>query len=772
MDHYDVLLSSLSKLSASGFHSSPDSALRGLGLCSGDDLLLSLSPLRVSEPPAYDADLLELSQELAMEQQCRSLPSHAHDDLFWGGSTPHKYLHIETAFQNFNVSSVNSQSVASLTNEIEACPALCLSKRARRHLGPECYRFSPSSSGLSSDPPVSGNLVRSVTDGRSDTSLRFPTENALCTLTFSTATPKLRFPNVEQSSLNVRTSSEFSSTSAAESAVTSSAQSAPRNVAPDSLSSESPTISFVHITWDTGCAPSNVFLQLSNNGQDWITADFVNLDNRLASELYQSNSKSSLNDEADDNQFENGTLLHASKLLRHTSSTGFTWKEQHACFNATHARLIFHNFHKSSNERRIIGVKNIQLLKTEGSSLSSNLPGQSESAMARFCETRFDKGFAEMSNPLSPSLLTSLSSSHTELSNLSHPSLPFTLSITIDRLFDHCLPILSCLSECQTDLSRNDYKVLPAIVRLLSSICLVSGSASALMAVVTIITRVSRTNLNILDSDVCRQMTSCASKLASAVSLCHSVRRRREVARELLEKNPSRSEISFDSIHKSSSMVISNGGSTISSLRSQRQAYASTNVGFPLIGRHSWTFRVDQDIENDETTCVGFCVRPVRDDHYEKSHDMWLVRCYSGETYNGRLGFVKKRIPHGPIHPQSIITLTLLKNIVSMEVDGTSQGVVFEIPPDIVQLAAQSSIDTPIVYPCVQMYAGDRSCTILNCTSEKIEPPALRNDKGVPLSTSLLLSRSSLRNDAALKTLALMMLLLVRSWASTITCLL
>lgn len=708
MTHYDAILSTAEKLSASAFHSSPESAIRGLGACSGDDLLLSLlSPVNFLDSPTLDTNLTDLSREIAVEQQCRTLPSYGHaDDLMWDGSSNNNYPHhIETALKTFIASSINLQSLDTLTNEIDNFPALCVSNQARRRIGPECFRFPPTISGLVTDPPVSGQ--KCISDGRDDTSLRFPPNNDLCTLSFST------------------TSSHDRSLSS--------------NI--DSLSSECPSISFIHISWENNCAPSNVFLQLSNNGNDWITSDFMNLDSTSISDLYDSKSKISFKDDINA-PFEKGTLLHANKLVRHSnSSSGCIWKEQPTCFNATHARLIFHKFHKS-NERNVIAIKNIQIMKQKGGQ-SFNYPIHSESAILRFCYTVF----VNMSNPSPPSVLTT-DCDFTESSIQFPSSLSHSLYITIDRLFAHCIMIFS-----EHGSSSSDYIVLAAIVRLLSSICLVSGSASALMTVVSIVVQVTKfSSQNTVDNEIVNQITLFTSKLASAIAHCHSVRRRRVAVRELLENIPTCTEISFDPVNKSSNMIISNAGKTISSLRTQRQAYASANVGFPLIGRHSWTFRVDQDIENDETTCVGFCIRPVRDEHYEKSLDMWLVRCYSGETCNGRPGFEKKRIPHGPIHPHSIITFNLLHTIVSMEVDGVSQGVVFEIPSDIVKLLSQNSADARVVYPCVQMYAGDRSCTILNCTSENAAPIDLHSEKGVPLSTSLLLSRPKSTNEAALKT--------------------
>ncbi|CAM9156078.1 unnamed protein product, partial [Choristocarpus tenellus] len=50
-------------------------------------------------------------------------------------------------------------------------------------------------------------------------------------------------------------------------------------------------------------------------------------------------------------------------------------------------------------------------------------------------------------------------------------------------------------------------------------------------------------------------------------------------------------------------------------------------------GVWSWMIALDREDHCDETTCIGVAVHPVTNSNYENSHQMWMVRCYNGETY-------------------------------------------------------------------------------------------------------------------------------------------
>jgi hypothetical protein len=128
MNHYEALLSSASRVSATGLHASHESILRGLGVCSGDDLLVAMSPLRYFKSVSIDNNLVEdLSTEIYLEQQCRSLPTFAHyDDYQWGlrRLSDSRAEKIHLALQTFCTQSIDSISLEALTREIDAYPAL------------------------------------------------------------------------------------------------------------------------------------------------------------------------------------------------------------------------------------------------------------------------------------------------------------------------------------------------------------------------------------------------------------------------------------------------------------------------------------------------------------------------------------------------------------------------------------------------------------------------------------------------------------------------
>ncbi|CAM9591597.1 unnamed protein product, partial [Scytosiphon promiscuus] len=116
-------------------------------------------------------------------------------------------------------------------------------------------------------------------------------------------------------------------------------------------------------------------------------------------------------------------------------------------------------------------------------------------------------------------------------------------------------------------------------------------------------------------------------------------------------------------------------------------------------GTWSWELALERESSGDETTCVGVAVNPVTNSCYEDSHQasnlhrlldslslfstMWMVRCYSGETYSN--GGRRNRITR-KIHPLDSVRLTLNcdAGTLSLDVNGVDQGVVFSnVPPDV-----------------------------------------------------------------------------------------
>ncbi|CAM9421469.1 unnamed protein product, partial [Sphacelaria rigidula] len=137
----------------------------------------------------------------------------------------------------------------------------------------------------------------------------------------------------------------------------------------------------------------------------------------------------------------------------------------------------------------------------------------------------------------------------------------------------------------------------------------------------------------------------------------------------------------FDPAMSSKWVFISEGGQLVSSADS---GHSHSLVHQCLRrGTWSWTLGLERESSGDETTCVGVAVHPVINSCYEDSHQMWMVRCYSGETYsNGG----RRNIMTCKIHPLDSIRLTLNceAGTLSLEVNGVDQGVVFSnVPRDV-----------------------------------------------------------------------------------------
>jgi hypothetical protein len=191
----------------------------------------------------------------------------------------------------------------------------------------------------------------------------------------------------------------------------------------------------------------------------------------------------------------------------------------------------------------------------------------------------------------------------------------------------------------------------------------------------------------------------------------------------------------------SRNIVVSGGGSVVSATSAEdRHQVALGSTGFPLRGHHSWTIAITHDVSTDECICAGLGVWPVRDPHYETTADLWLVRCYNGQTYCRAPSRSLVRLPHGAVHPGSELTFHLDGDArtVNVSVDHVPQGVVFSLPSD-AELNASAleaarregrtgvtaaSLPPPLVYPAITMYSSGRKATLVSVHTERVQPPS------------------------------------------------
>ncbi|CAM9107710.1 unnamed protein product, partial [Ectocarpus fasciculatus] len=141
-------------------------------------------------------------------------------------------------------------------------------------------------------------------------------------------------------------------------------------------------------------------------------------------------------------------------------------------------------------------------------------------------------------------------------------------------------------------------------------------------------------------------------------------------------------DAAFDPALSSKWVVVSEEGQLVSSAADNGHSHSLLHQCLRR-GTWSWELALERESSGDETTCVGVAVNPVTNSCYEDSHQMWMVRCYSGETYSngGRRNRVTRKI-----HPLDSVRLTLNCECgtLSLEVNGVDQGVVFSnVPPEV-----------------------------------------------------------------------------------------
>lgn len=148
----------------------------------------------------------------------------------------------------------------------------------------------------------------------------------------------------------------------------------------------------------------------------------------------------------------------------------------------------------------------------------------------------------------------------------------------------------------------------------------------------------------------------------------------------------------FDSkISSATHIKIKEGGREVWSDGSP--CYAAVNK--PMTnGVYKWEFILYEDT-NSECTCMGVCSFPINDPNYEKTKDMWLIRCYNGKLYNG--GEKNSKCDKIRKGDKVSFTLDLSIGILTLSINGKEQPGKFD------------DLKGKTLYPCVQFYSGNRA---------------------------------------------------------------
>ena len=116
-------------------------------------------------------------------------------------------------------------------------------------------------------------------------------------------------------------------------------------------------------------------------------------------------------------------------------------------------------------------------------------------------------------------------------------------------------------------------------------------------------------------------------------------------------------------------------------------------------GQASWEFKLEQDQVNDECTCFGAAIRPISNDSYEYSHEMWMLRGYNGALYHGKS--IGKTI--SKVHKGDIVRCDLVMDLgtLSYTINEEAHGVCFS------ELGGKGE-----VFPAVAFYSSNRTVSV------------------------------------------------------------
>jgi hypothetical protein len=110
-------------------------------------------------------------------------------------------------------------------------------------------------------------------------------------------------------------------------------------------------------------------------------------------------------------------------------------------------------------------------------------------------------------------------------------------------------------------------------------------------------------------------------------------------------------------------------------------SYAVANIGFSS-GQASWEFKLIEDKQDDEFSCLGAAIKPLSNPTYNRSPNLMMLECYNGKLHWGDNGNrLKEKITK--VHEGDLvrIELDMEKGELSYKVNGEDQGVCFNNIP-------------------------------------------------------------------------------------------
>lgn len=158
-------------------------------------------------------------------------------------------------------------------------------------------------------------------------------------------------------------------------------------------------------------------------------------------------------------------------------------------------------------------------------------------------------------------------------------------------------------------------------------------------------------------------------------------------------------EATFDATKSSPRIQLSDRNRSVESTSSSN-THVLVNQSFTTPGIYYWTFKLENDVLNDEMTCFGAATsNNITNSSYENSPNLYMYRAFNGQLY--QLGVKKGTLDK--IHPHDTVTteLNLITGTISFSINKQPFKLAF------------SDVKAPI-WPAVCFYGSSKQVSILS----------------------------------------------------------
>ena len=160
------------------------------------------------------------------------------------------------------------------------------------------------------------------------------------------------------------------------------------------------------------------------------------------------------------------------------------------------------------------------------------------------------------------------------------------------------------------------------------------------------------------------------------------------------------SQMAFSQVLKSETgiRVCDEGREVASTTSVHTSCYVTPAI--PADGRYTVTFKISQDVSNDESCCLGLGTLPRISCSYNSSSNLYMYRCYNGNLYSK--GTQVRGSSREKVHPGDSVDMEVFNGKCEFSVNGESQRGCFEELPE-------------KIYAAVAFYGGNRKVRFVRC---------------------------------------------------------